>query len=338
MSKLKNVAAAVGVWALTMASQTNTAEAQTPTNKDSFTPVTEVVSHDVASNFLDSEGVKSDSAAMLPNTIDFFTAQEQFGWEQLENKEWWPSIEPDPGEWWEWDTGDSQSEESNVSQWSKSWVRIWYNAAIWNNTFMPGTWSVLWNRPSFSVGVNASLNSISLGISRGTDFDLNSPKTSFTQMSVSYNKKIWLSNDRNIYVGATWGYVHFDHSFNIADYGNVKLNEMMWVAQFSLKWKMFSVGLWVIYNAFLNWITPNNLVTKLEAWVDFNWTSLTGEWRLSLNEEWQKSLSAAIWVKQQLPKWFSIYLRTLAELNDLDTGFKPQVIFSVSKSWLFSKK
>lgn len=311
-------------------------DAQTPTGMDSVTKKTEQAADDVAKIFqLDSEGVKPDSAAMLPNTIDFFTAQEQFGWK---NEKWWPSIEPDPGEWWEWNTGDSQSEKSNVSQWSKSWVRIWYNAAIWNNTFMPGTWSVLWNRPSFSVGVNASLNSISIGISRGTDFDLNSPKTSFTQMSVSYNKKIWLSNDRNIYVGATWGYVHFDHSFNIADYGNVKLNEMMWVAKFSLKWKMFSVGLWVIYNAFLNWITPNNLVTKLEAWVDFNWTSLTGEWRLSLNEEWQKSLSAAIWVKQQLPKWFSIYLRTLAELNDLDTGFKPQVIFSVSKSWLFSKK
>ncbi len=216
---------------------------------------------------------------------------------------------------------DPKKEEEEWKDEDEAPITVSWNVWMSNKWYDPMSWATISNDVSYSWFVSRKHKSwFWWSIFRISDMSKESPVGSITQLWVDYNKKFWLPKNWNLSVMGDVNYVDFDNQKS--------LREVMFHANLNLNNELFSIDLSALYNAYISWETPNSAVVKLQAALQATkTTNLSVKWRWSSNSEIQKQFYGAIWVNQQLPKWFSVWLEWLYKNK------KPEIIVGLTKKF-----
>lgn len=180
---------------------------------------------------------------------------------------------------------------------------------VLNCAFTPVSWWITSDETTYTWYLNIGHKSWFGGTFSRLDNSWKSAWSRFSKLWVTFNKNIGLPENWNIYLKGDLSYVDFDNTFVGNNGETLNLNELMCVAEIDFKkWEKYFLNLSYLYNAFLNWETPHNMVTKLKAGVNLskNTTLYSDLWCKHVVNG-QNNLSIWIWIDQKLWKWFVVW-------------------------------
>lgn len=195
--------------------------------------------------------------------------------------------------------------------------------SVWmaNKWYLSASGAVASENPTYSGVVGIRHKSWLWATVVRLDDMTDSPFWRITGVSLSYARKFWLPKDWNFSVTADVMYVDIDNKRN--------LNAVMPNLALKLGKEIYSVELFALYTAYLNWETPNSAMLKLQWAIQATkTTNVSIRWRWNnANPDLKKQFYWAIWVNQKLPKGFSLWLEWLVK------EWKPHIIFGLNKSF-----
>lgn len=210
----------------------------------------------------------------------------------------------------------SKEEEKNAKAFSTFWS-VW----IANKWYLSAAWAITSENLTYSAVAGIRHKSWLWATVVRLDDMTDNPFWRITGASLSYARKFWLPKNWNFSVTADAMYVDFD---NARDLNSIKPNVALKFGK-----DIYSIELFSLYTAYLNWETPSSAVVKLQWAIQATkTTNVSIKWRWNnANPDLKKQFYWAIWVNQALPKGFSVWLEWLYKDK------KPQIIFGINKSF-----